>query len=1286
MDGMSPPDMLGSGAGDADLDVVRDEPSLRLGCLELYVRLSGPSETSRTQQSKISQSFVVEEDKRQRVLVHWAGAGEADEDEGARANASTDNYHFQSWRVSCAFSPCDSDAALFETLGLETVEWLWDGLSALVLSLAPRTEASSSSALLLGSSDTPSRGLESRGLLGYCLQELCRRVAANPDPRRFCLGISLWELWGSQAEDLLAADDEDASNLRFETVQIESAEDALKILDVVGLAEAASEGSRDIRGPLPSCCRQCGNVFMADALFCRHCGVKRQLEKQMRSIFVRVVVFDANRQSLAALHFAQIASCFGNEVGAVDIASDRQALWNLLEAASTGDAVRPRPGCRLSEVLAPLVAGNCKPFLLCTVPERPRDSEAAAEAHSLLDLVERASLITAQCTRVQGIRREEFRLAEFETTLGRLRQRSRDQQWQLPETRISGEPTTGLFGASSNRESGSLLADPHRRSLELVQDVGACQRSLEHRFPASKDDDVVVCDERSPSPEALSFTDHMGKGSSPTPTPSPPPSASPALLPFEVGPAATGRNARAAIRLPWKPEATPGSAEPAVQKADISSSSSRSQRGMESSSRRVSQALGTAPGNCSSHRVERTGAAEAGRKRGQDATASPTAASAAAAREVDQQHKSTSSRRTSGKDAVARAPGACPATEPVTQVAEAAAARRQAAHQQAQTADEAAILKECQELGAACAALRAKNMAKAARRRRELEEVQAEIASLHKDIEHYEDQSDARELLQAFRKEAQALRSQVENLREENAALSGSRGEERRLAAQRAILPSLQQEAAKLRACAAEAEKGEKRSHLVHRCLQEVRGRLDIAKGRQAEMEREISELRPSFAELGRQIEVAERERRWVHGELDKLRRASTGLRAEICQLREVRGAIDSLPPPEEDLQSGGTDSVVGSSAGVERFATLQRRLAAVAPQLVPLCSRARAEMEELVQCCNRLEQRQKRLQQVAYGGTGAAAVAGDDLDLGSVSVGSARRPQRARSSDTVVSSARGASAAASGTASTADQPGAGRGQQRRAGGLSRSPLSAETLGTRSARSTPRGSRAQFASPSASTLGTHRESDLAGAQGDKEAKPSASSTCCPQCGNTYMADSLFCRHCGQKRELDQDRQAGPATNTSSREPSPRMPPSATPLVASGSQSNQRQGQQASGRPQTDAAKGYAKAWATRGRSQDIAEPRPSPRAVAEPGRLGVGYTGPPGVGIQSTAGTLHDLGLHVTPGTSACVRGVHLVPDAKKSGGHKTTSRDRTPPGISPAAHAASSWKSPRGRTLRATS
>eukprot|EP00434_Breviolum_minutum_P030125 symbB.v1.2.026644.t1/scaffold2679.1/size73150/1 len=113
--------------------------------------------------------------------------------------------------------------------------------------------------------------------------------------------------------------------------------------------------------------------------------------------------------------------------------------------------------------------------------------------------------------------------------------------------------------------------------------------------------------------------------------------------------------------------------------------------------------------------------------------------------------------------------------------------------------------------------------------------------------------------------------------------------------------------------------------------------------------------------ELGRHLEISETDLRWLQGELDKLRQASGGIRAEIVHLREVKDAVNELPP--EDSKASRMSVGRGS---LERFATLQRRLATVAPQLMPLCTRARSSMEELLECCERLEERQKRLEQVA--------------------------------------------------------------------------------------------------------------------------------------------------------------------------------------------------------------------------------------------------------------------------------------------------------------------------------
>jgi hypothetical protein len=183
----------------------------------------------------------------------------------------------------------------------------------------------------------------------------------------------------------------------------------------------------------------------------------------------------------------------------------------------------------------------------------------------------------------------------------------------------------------------------------------------------------------------------------------------------------------------------------------------------------------------------------------------------------------------------------------------------------------------------------------------------------------------------------------------------------------------------------------------VAHCLQEVRVRLDNSKRRLAESEREFLALQPAYAELGRQIEHSERKRRWAQEELDKLRRASGGLRAEIAQLQEVRDCVDNLPagtatPAASPNMADGT----ASNIGLERFAVLQRRVAASAPHLMPLCIRARSEMEELVRCCRHLEERQCRLEQVAP--------LADDGDNGGFScnssMASGATPRRARSSD----------------------------------------------------------------------------------------------------------------------------------------------------------------------------------------------------------------------------------------------------------------------------------------------
>lgn len=861
----------------ASLDIVSDEPGVRLGCLELYVRLARGCHN----RLENGAHFAVEEDQRQRVLVHWrhaSSSGSAAPDQ--TSPRSRGGLGEQTWRVSCAFAPNEPEDALFETLGTDAVEWLWDGLSAFVLVLAPSDAGDAVDQSLFGGGvyasgpdiDTTAKPAPSTtGLLQFCFEELCRRVEAEADGERYCLGLSVWELLGSEAHDLLDDTSQDAaSELRFETVRFRTVADAMALLEQVGLGRA--------RPTSPS---------------------SRRTARARGHVFVRAVVFDAQRETMAALHVAAVACGNGREGPNALVVSDRHSLWDLLDAASTGDAPEPKTSCRLTEIIAPLVAGNCKAFVLCTVPEQPRNQAAVTEAHELLDLAERASLITAQCTRVQGVGRDDFQLAEISAVIGRAQ--------RVDQGRDIGEDAPSLAAPLVNAAS----------------QLGAPAVAAEVKETA---DETTVT-----SPTEL---------------------AGPSLSDCSTAPAPATTNVLAAPAPSRPPEAVSYSA------AKLSWAPGSPKRSTFLDDEVVNF---DGPSNVSPAQV--------------------------------QPNQSISSRPIAS-DASSGAASANPGVVKEPQLDSLGSLGARIA--------QAACIDECRELSEACLALRAENETKAKQRKQELRAVHAEVAALREAIAGFEGSCGAPEVIDGFKSEVQALRLEAARLREENAALAGAKGQEARRGAQHATLQALKIEVARLRQSTVGLEQGEKRANLVNHCLNEVRVRLDVAKRRLAEAEREIAALQPAYGELGRQIEHSERRRRWAQEELDRLRRASGGLRAEIAQLRQVRDCVDSLPTAAAVATAPPSPADGTTGAGLERFAALQRRLATAAPQLVPLCTRARAEMEELVRCCQHLEERQRRLQQVApladdADGNGGGGSCGSSVASGATGSAGLRR---ARSSD----------------------------------------------------------------------------------------------------------------------------------------------------------------------------------------------------------------------------------------------------------------------------------------------
>eukprot|EP00928_Gymnodinium_smaydae_P096426 TRINITY_DN8519_c0_g1_i1.p1 TRINITY_DN8519_c0_g1~~TRINITY_DN8519_c0_g1_i1.p1 ORF type:complete len:1374 (-),score=207.40 TRINITY_DN8519_c0_g1_i1:269-4390(-) len=914
---------LADGSGRKVADTIEDKalpgPSSRLACLELYVYLlgegygdagvpapSGPASAvvgpasgsavagsapplaaavapsdgdGGARRSGGGGSFCTEEDKRGRVLLRWrADRAAATGFPGAEHVHGRPRAHGlaeQTWQVSYALSAQDDQkrspqppgAALYDTLGLEAISWLWDGISGLVLSAGPTREFAANPGfdLFAGSS---------QGLLGRCFEEICCRAQADPDPERFCLGLSLWEIIGEHSEDLLAAPGEDASReLRFETVRFQSAEEALALLS------AAQANRNDIMED--AACDAAANEPQSLSVARRGQSLADAAPRRAaRHTFLRVVVFDAHRETLAALHFAQIArSAIADDVTKSTLATDNRALWNLLEAASAGEALNSPCSdepCRLSAVLGPLLNGNCKSFLLCAVPEKPENSEDAEATHAMLDVAERASLITAQCGSVVGVRRDDFQLASYVTAMQRLRLRvGRTFEPPCLDTAVLAAETLASAIAPSRSQE-----DWGRRRF------GGNGRELPE--PAAEPPAaVVVSGGASPSSPST-----LGRGAPSSP---------------------------AARRPSTNTHSCSQPVEP-LSLADASAADVLLNSGTDSSRAGAITASTTLPPGSA---VGASARLESGYAVGEfDVSCNSFAREAVVARDM--------------------------------------------------------CLEECRELGAACAALRACNEAKALRRKRELQQVWAEVDILRDEVERYEDACEAPDLIRSLRAEVKSLRDEASRVRELNAALAGARGEEQVRAARRTALQALQEDARELRRSAADVEQGEKRANMVHRCLDEVGSRLEMSKQKLAESQRDYEALQPTVKELERRIEEIEKHKRSNQDELDKLRRTSSGLRAEVQQLREVRGAIDALPPAH--LQGGRTAALEphavcskgsegaftnGGGAGTDHFAVLERRLAAVAPQLVPAASRARAEMEELTRCCLRLEERQRRLEKV---------------------------------------------------------------------------------------------------------------------------------------------------------------------------------------------------------------------------------------------------------------------------------------------------------------------------------
>ena len=306
------------------------------------------------------------------------------------------------FRVSAALDPetAASQEALFEVLGSEALRWVLDGFNATVI--AHGETGSGKTYTLFGPNGVTGRSFEQQALCGRTLERLYGAIGPSSP---LSLAVSCWEVRHSGVIDLLAPDDAPASAAGgtaataadFATVRAPSLQEAVQLL---ALAQ-----SRSVNWSAS------GAAAQPSAL------------PNRASLFVRLSLYDADRRSLSSLVLVDLvgtAPLGSTAAGAASADYERRCLnqhllcFNrVVSELSQQQAVAPSApngggggggakllsarDSKLTQTLAPLLAGSSRTFLLACVRPQPQHH---LETTNTLRIATRALSIRTACMRM----------------------------------------------------------------------------------------------------------------------------------------------------------------------------------------------------------------------------------------------------------------------------------------------------------------------------------------------------------------------------------------------------------------------------------------------------------------------------------------------------------------------------------------------------------------------------------------------------------------------------------------------------------------------------------------------------------------------------------------------------------------------------------------------------------------------------------------------------------------------------------------------------------------------
>ncbi|CAD7940151.1 unnamed protein product [Amoebophrya sp. A120] len=357
----------------------------RLACLELYGRLRaavpGSSERARA-------LFSVEEDQRKRVFLRLVPDPYATE------------LKPKQWRCTHAVPVQAKTNALVDTVGACLLDWVLDGYNAVLLSMG--AEGSGKTYTLFGppsgtsgaaTGASAARSVDADGLVTAFLREVFRVRRKE----KFRVGLSWWDVRGSEVRD--QNERPVFRNLtKFDVLELQSYGEALEVLTALRERDTVR----------------------------KHC-LKNSTAKlaKPRHLFLRVALFhDQEDHLLSTVHFVDLASesdaeckrdlgslhVLLREVGGAFAETENHNPSSAAEDADGGGGpnallrspVSPqfKSERQLGALLMPLITGNCKTFVLATVPETQLTEPQMEETIRCLDTAERASLMATTCRRL----------------------------------------------------------------------------------------------------------------------------------------------------------------------------------------------------------------------------------------------------------------------------------------------------------------------------------------------------------------------------------------------------------------------------------------------------------------------------------------------------------------------------------------------------------------------------------------------------------------------------------------------------------------------------------------------------------------------------------------------------------------------------------------------------------------------------------------------------------------------------------------------------------------------